>query len=170
MVRILGRILLAAGPAWLGFHAAARLARRPSVLRDLAGALEEMGREISFRLTPLPEIFARLAAERDGPVESVFAACAGGVDGLEERSMGEIWRSALRQADLDLDARSGRAMEELGSALGRCGGADLAAALDQAAAELRAAAGAADRETEQKGRMDRVLGLTAGAALFILLW
>ena len=170
MVRLLGLLLLAAGPAWAGFHAAARLARRPRVLRELAAALEEMGREVSFCLTPLPELFARLADGREGPVGALFARCAAGLDGLEACSMGAIWRSAIREAGLDLDSRSGRALEELGSALGRCGGADLAAALEQTAEELRAAAETAARETEQKGRMDRVLGLTAGAALVILLW
>ena len=45
----------------------------------------------------------------------------------------------------------------------------LRAALDRANAELSAAAEQAEREWEQKGRMDQVLGLTAGAVLVILL-
>ena len=88
-----------------------------------------------------------------GSAEDVFAVCGIGINlEISPRNLGAI------------------CLEELGSARGRCGGTDLAAALEQTAAELRAAAETAARETEQKGRMDRVLGLTAGAALVILLW
>ena len=170
MLRTWGLLLLAAGPAWAGFCAAARLGRRARLLRELAAALEEMEREVAFRLTPLPELFARLAAEHGGPAGALFAACAGGVVGLEERSMGQVWRQALGEAGLDLDRRSGSALEELGDVLGRYDAQGLRAALTGAAAELRAASAAAEREREQKGRMERVLGLTAGAVLAILLW
>ena len=170
MLRLAGAVLLAAGPALAGFCAAARLGRRPRVLRELAGALEQMEREVAFRLTPLPELFAGLAAEHSGAVGAVFSACAAGTEGLERRSMGQVWRRALEEAGLDLDARSARVLEELGDVLGRYDAEGLRAALCGAAEELRAAAGQAERELEQKGRMERVLGLTAGAMLAILLW
>ena len=170
MLRLTGAFLLAAGPALAGFYAAARLGRRPRMLRELAGALEQMEREVAFRLTPLPEIFAGLAAEHSGAVGAVFSACAAGTEGLERRPMGQVWRRALEEAGLDLDARSARVLEELGDVLGRYDAEGLRAALCGAAEELRAAAGQAERELEQKGRMERVLGLTAGAMLAILLW
>ena len=170
MVRAAGLLLLACGPALAGLLAAARLARRPRVLRELAAALEQMEREVAFRLTPLPELFARLAEEHGGPVGAAFSACGRQMEELDSRSVGEIWRRGLESARLDLDGRSARTLEELGDVLGRYDVEGLRAALARAAEELAAAAERAEAEREQKGRMTQVLGLTAGAALFILLW
>ena len=164
-----GAVLLAAGPAVIGFHAARRLARRPRLLRELAAALEQMEREISFRLTPLPELFVRLSQEYSGPVGALFSCCARDMDDLGQRSLSQIWRQALTEATLDLDSRGQRALEELGEVLGRYDGDGLRGALRQTCGELTAAAEEAERERERKGRMDQVLGLTTGVLLVILL-
>lgn len=169
MLRLAGAVLLAAGPAVIGFHAASRLARRPRLLRELAAALEQMEREVSFRLTPLPELFVRLSQEYSGPVGALFACCARDMDDLGQRSLSQIWRQALTEATLDLDSRGQRALEELGEVLGRYDGDGLRGALSQTCGELTAAAEEAEREQERKGRMDQVLGLTTGALLVILL-
>lgn len=169
MLRLAGAVLLAAGPAVIGFHAARRLARRPRLLRELAAALEQMEREISFRLTPLPELFVRLSQEYSGPVGALFSCCARDMDDLGQRSLSQIWRQALTEATLDLDSRGQRALEELGEVLGRYDGDGLRGALRQTCGELTAAAEEAERERERKGRMDQVLGLTTGALLVILL-
>ena len=166
MLRLAGAVLLAAGPAVIGFHAASRLARRPRLLRELAAALEQMEREISFRLTPLPELFVRLSQEYSGPVGALFACCARDLDDLGQRSLSQ---QALTEATLDLDSRGQRALEELGEVLGRYDGDGLRGALRQTCGELTAAAEEAEREQERKGRMDQVLGLTTGALLVILL-
>ena len=169
MLRLAGAVLLAAGPAVIGFHAARRLARRPRLLRELAAALEQMEREISFRLTPLPELFVRLSQEYSGPVGALFSCCARDMDDLGQRSLSQIWRQALTEATLDLDSRGQRALEELCEVLGRYDGDGLRGALRQTCGELTAAAEEAERERERKGRMDQVLGLTTGALLVILL-
>ena len=169
MLRLAGAVLLAAGPALIGFHAAGRLARRPRLLRELIAALEQMEREISFRLTPLPQLFLRLSEEYSGPVGTLFGCCVRDMDDLGQRSLSQIWRQALGEASLDLDGRGLRALEELGEVLGRYDGDGLQGALRQACGELTAAAEEAERERDQKGRMDQVLGLTSGAFLVILL-
>ena len=52
----MGALLTVGGGAFLGFDAHRRLRRRARVLRQLAGALEQMDREIAFRLTPMPQL------------------------------------------------------------------------------------------------------------------
>ena len=59
MLRLMGAVLLVGGCGAVGFSAAGRLARRVEVLRALLGALEGMERELSFRLTPMPELLER---------------------------------------------------------------------------------------------------------------
>lgn len=169
MLRLAGALLLAMGPAVIGFRAADCLRRRPRRLRETAGALEQMEREISYRLTPLPELFSTLSQEYSGPVGELFARCARDMDGLGQRSMAQIWRQALSDAALDIEGRGLRALEELGEVLGRYDGKAVRGALKRACAELYMAADEAEREWERKGRMDQVLGLTAGALLVILL-
>ena len=169
MIRLVGALLTAAGGAFWGFAAARRLRRRARVLRQLAGAMEQMEREISFRLTPLPEVFAALSQEYSGPVGALFAGCVQEMDGLDRQPMAKLWRQALAEAPLDLDGRGLRALEELGEVLGRYDGDSLCIALKQACGELIAAAEEAEREREQKERMEQILGLTAGALLVILL-
>ena len=169
MLRLVGAVLLAMGPTMIGFYAASRLARRPRILRELIGALEQMEREITFRLTPLPELFAHLAQTHSGPVGRVFSSCTAGMDELGRRPISEIWRKALDDAQLDVTGRARKALEELGDVLGQYDEQGLRGALEQARAELSAAAEQAEQEREQKGRMDQVLGLTTGALLVILL-
>lgn len=168
-MRLLGAALLASGPAIIGFCAAGRLARRPRILRQLAAALEQMEREISFRLTPLSEVFTMLSQEYSGPVGALFSGCAQEMDGLDRQPMSKLWRRALAEVSLDLEGRGLRALEELGEVLGRYDGDNLCIALKQACGELIAAAEEAEREREQKERMEQILGLTAGALLVILL-
>ena len=149
MLKLIGALLLAGGAGALGCSAAAQLSRRVAVLRALLGALEGMEREIAFRLTPMPELLERAAAESPPPVCTLFARCRTLLDELGERSMAELWREALEQVPLGLDGP--------GEALAHTR-AELSRALEQA------------REAREKqGRMYQVLGITAGAFLVILL-
>ena len=113
MLKLIGALLLAGGAGALGCSAAAQLSRRVAVLRALLGALEGMEREIAFRLTPMPELLERAAAESPPPVCTLFARCRTLLDELGERSMAELWREALEQVPLGLDGPGRLALEEL---------------------------------------------------------
>ena len=117
MLKLIGALLLAGGAGALGCSAAAQLSRRVAVLRALLGALEGMEREIAFRLTPMPELLERAAAESPPPVCTLFARCRTLLDELGERSMAELWREALEQVPLGLDGPGRLALEELGEEL-----------------------------------------------------
>lgn len=169
MIRLLGALLTAGGGAFLGFAAAGRLKRRAGVLRQLASALEQMDREISFRLTPMPELMERLSAEYPPPVGQLFANCRRGMEHLGERPLAEIWREALGETDLDLEGRGAAVLDELGEVLGRFGESGLHDALVRAGEELTREGELAREDGEKRGRMYQVLGLAAGGLLVILL-
>ena len=169
MIRLIGALLTAGGGAWLGFSAAMRLRRRVRVLRQLAGALEQMDREVAFRLTPMPELMERLAAEYPPPVGELFANCRRGMEQLGERSLSEIWRTALADTDLDLERRAAAVLDELGEVLGRYEETGLRTALARAEAELTREGELAREEVRQRGRMYQVLGLACGGLVVILL-
>ena len=75
MLRFLGAVLLTGGAGMLGLGAATRLSRRVRTLYLLTEALERMERELSFRLTSVPELFALLADYIAPPVGTFFACC-----------------------------------------------------------------------------------------------
>lgn len=169
MIRLMGALLTVGGGAFLGFDAHRRLNRRARVLRQLAGALEQMDREISFRLTPMPQLMEELAADYPPPVGDLFANCRKGMDQLGERSLAEIWRQALADTPLDLEGRAAGILDELGEVLGRFEESGLRSALARAGAELTREAELAREDGEKRGRMYQVLGLTCGGLLVILL-
>lgn len=169
MIRLMGALLTVGGGAFLGFDAHRRLKRRAMVLRQLAGALEQMDREIAFRLMPMPQLMEELAADYPPPVGDLFANCRKGMEELGERSLAEIWRQALEDTPLDLEGRSAAVMDELGEVLGRFEESSLRSALARAGAELTREAELAREDGEKRGRMYQVLGLTCGGLLVILL-
>ena len=168
MIRLLGALLTAGGGAFLGLSAARRLKRRARVLRQLAGALEQMDREVAFRLTPMPRLMEQLAAWPE-PVGTLFANCRKGMEALGEQSLAEIWRRALAETDLDLEGRAAAVLDELGEVLGRFEESGLRSALARAGAELAREGELAREDGEKRGRMYQVLGLAWGGLLVILL-
>ena len=165
----MGALLTVGGGAFLGFDAHRRLRRRARVLRQLAGALEQMDREIAFRLTPRPQLMEELAADYPPPVGTLFANCRKGMEELGERSLAEIWRQALADTPLDLEGRAAGILDELGEVLGRYEESGLRSALARAVAELTREGELAREDGEKRGRMYQVLGLAWGGLLVILL-
>ena len=165
----MGALLTVGGGAFLGYDAHRRLRRRARVLRQLAGALEQMDREIAFRLTPMPQLMEELAADYPPPVGTLFANCRKGMKELGERSLAEIWRQALADTPLDLEGRAAGILDELGEVLGRFEESGLRSALARAVAELTREGELAREDGEKRGRMYQVLGLAWGGLLVILL-
>ena len=165
----MGALLTVGGGAFLGYDAHGRLKRGARVLRQLAGALEQMDREIAFRLTPMPQLMEELAADYPPPVGTLFANCRKGMEELGERSLAEIWRQALADTPLDLEGRAAGILDELGEVLGRFEESGLRSALARAVAELTREGELAREDGEKRGRMYQVLGLAWGGLLVILL-
>lgn len=169
MLRLAGALLLAGGMAALGFAATGRLRRRVNTLTALAGALELMTRELSFRLTPMPELLEHLAGKAAPPVDLLFLHCREGLKDLGEVSLGQIWREGLRLAPLGLGQQDLEVLDGLGDVLGRYDGEGQLAALEQVRGELERILAGAREERDRLGRVYQAVGAAAGAALVILL-
>lgn len=169
MLKLLGSVLLAGGAATLGFSAAAQLERRVRALRTLLGALEVMEREVSFRLTPMPELLSSLAERTPCPVGSFFSHCWSGLEHLGEKRLEEIWDEALEAVPMDLDVEERQVLHELGGVLGRYDGEGQREALALARVQLGGCLVRASEERTRLGRVYGALGLAAGMFLVILL-
>ena len=169
MLRALGVVLLVGSAGTLGVLAAARLQRRVTALRAVLGALELAERELSFRLTPIPELFASLARRALPPAGLCFGRCLEALDRLGEAGLGELWREAVAETLTDLSPRDRETLSALGEVLGRYDGAGQREALSLARAELSRALEGAEADRDCRGRMYAALGLTAGAFCAVLL-
>lgn len=169
MLRLLGAVLLTGGAGALGFGAAARLNRHVRTLRLLTEALERMERELSFRLTSIPELFTLLASHLAPPVGPFFARCRDSLCHLGDERLEDLWRSALADSDLDLEGEERQVLETLGGILGRYDGEGQTQALALARAQLEQCLEAAVAERARMGKVYGALGLAAGAFLVIVL-
>ncbi len=166
MLRALGAALVLGSLGWAGWSMGREERRRLETLRELIGALEGMEREMAFRLTPLPDLFARLGEQ--GGLSPFFRACAACAAGGEE-PFETGWRRAVGELAGRLDAGAVECLLRLGRGLGRCDGDGEAARLAAAVEELRLLLAQTGEECRRKSRLWTVLGLTAGAFLVILL-
>lgn len=170
MIRWIGALLLMAGAAGLGLGAAAQLRTRVASLRSLVGALGQLERELTFRLTPMPELMERLARQSQGPAAYLFAHCRDHLWELGEKSFGQLWREALDgEPDLLLDERESQILLELGEVLGRYDVEGQSGALRNSVLELGRCLAGAEEEQRRLGRVYTTLGLGSGAMLVILL-
>ena len=169
MLKVLGAMLLICGAAAMGFSAAGVLRRRVEGLRGLLAALERMEREISFRLTPVPDLIRLLARDAPPPVNGFFRACLARLPRLGERRFSELWREALAECPMDLAPEDRTLWGEVGDVLGRYDAGGQLASLEEIAARLRRQLERAEADHARLGRVYGALGLTAGSMLAILL-
>lgn len=138
-------------------------------LQALLGALELMERELSFRLTPMPELLERLSRQADPPADGLFAGCREGLSSLGERSLAELWKAGVRQPALLLEAEELALLDGLGQVLGSYDGEGQLAALAPDLRGAGAGAGGGRSERKRMGRVYQTLAWRPGAFLAILL-
>lgn len=164
----LGCALALCACGWLGWSAARELKLRVAQLRAVLAALEEMERELRCRLTPMPELLAGLGERTPGEAGRFFARCAAGMEELDG-PFSLLWDRALAESGLSLTEEDRRVLGELGGTLGRYDAASQCAAIGQVRSRLAGNLAAAVERRDRLGRVYGVLGLSAGAALVILL-
>ena len=71
-LKLIGAVLIIAGCGGVGFSMAAAHRREENALRQLIGALDYMGCELQYHLTPLPELCRCAATESGGCISKVL--------------------------------------------------------------------------------------------------
>ena len=66
MLKLIGGLMIVFASGWTGLAPAARLRRQLALLEQLDGALSLMRAELTSSLTPLPDLFKKLALSLDG--------------------------------------------------------------------------------------------------------
>lgn len=169
MLRMIGAGLLLAAAAAMGFGAAGELKTHVRELEQLILSLESMERELTNRLTPLPELLRRTAEGSGGRVGEFYALCAQALARQEERPFAQLWRQAMEAAGLRLEEDELGTLAELGNVLGRYDAASQSRALEEARARMGQALVRAKEQQSRLGKVYGTLGVTAGAFLVIVL-
>lgn len=166
MMKIMGAVLVFTGCGGFGFAMAAACRREEEDLRQLIRALEYMSCELTYRMTPLPQL---------------CRSAAGTVSGCTAKVLLELSRELERQLEPDAQCCMHTVLDalepppvlrglfaELGATLGRF---DLPGQLRGLEGAIRAAELALRSHRERRSsriRSYQTLGLCAGAAMAIL--
>ena len=167
MMKWIGALLVLAACGTTGFRGAAEYLRQLQDFRSLISVLDMMECELSYNLTPLPELCRKSASFGSKRVRSVFRTLA---QTLERQPYYDVMggMSWVLQQNKDSSKRLSRMLENLGNCLGRfdLSGqlAGLASVREQCIQELSIL----EKNREQRTRSFQTLGLCAGAALVIL--
>lgn len=168
MARLLGAALVAFGCAWIGFQAADGLRRQLRALRDMAGALAFLERELELGSPPLPQLMERAEAHSSGPARLLFEGCRRGLDHLDEEDMGTLWRRLVSERR-ELGEEGQEALSPLGDLLGRYDSRAQRESISGVRRRLEELADRGEEERLSRGRVYQVMGLSGGAFLVILL-
>lgn len=155
------------GSLWTGLHATRRLRLTHESLRDMIAALELMAGEIAFAATPFVPL-CRRAGEGRGKAVRAFFTVLGREGENPDFSPEGLTRRACGEAGLLLSPQAVAALERLFDGFGRFDREGQLQQLRLTAGELASLSNALSEQMEGRCRTYRVLGLSGGAALLIL--
>ena len=161
-MRLLAISLIATGPVLVGFHQASRGRQLVGQLQALIGALDELEREIGFGQATLLAIFQKSE-------QPLLRSCAKALGQTRPPSMSRIWSRELEHCFPLLGSAELETAKQVGQVLGRYDTRRQCQALEQAREFLTLAERALREEAQRSGRVNRMLGMAAGALLFIIL-
>lgn len=162
-----GCLLMAAGTG-MGLYAAHRLRRRVVFLETCGRLLQALWQEMSYTVQPLPDLWRRLA---QGEAFASFSLVQDTVGELDRAPFAAAFAAAVERAaeeGLVLPATR-RLLLEFGEGCGRTDLEGQQAHIAYYRTLLTAGEEDARRIYGEKGRVYRVLGVTGGAALTLLL-
>ena len=168
MIKLLGSIFAAGGALWLGCFWAGALRRRTAAVEDVLRGLALLEGELSLRGGTLEELMLRLAPRAPGAAGELFAAFARGLSRLGEDTAAGLWRAAVEE--LETLSREGKGLLiPLGEFLGRYEVQEQCRAIGETRARLEQLLEREQAQCRENCRLCRVLSLSGGAFLVILL-
>ena len=166
MLRMMGAGFILAGSGAFGFAMAAASRREERQMKQLLGALEYLSCELSYRLTPLPNLCRGAAEGRGGVVAEFFLELARELERQAEPDVQSCVKSILARMELPASLR--RILGELGQTLGRFDLPGQLRGLELSIRETEQALRTIRDGAPERRRSWQTLGLCVGAALAIL--
>ena len=168
MVKLFGATLTAAACAWIGFRGAGTLRLRVRGMRELEQGLLLLERELELHKAPLPELLEQVSRRSTGCAARLFSLCWEGMQGLERSSVRDIWERSLASCSV-LGEETFQILLPLGAVLGQCGAEAQVEGIAAVRGQLERLSRLAEEEWRQQGGVYRIIGVSGGAFLVILL-
>lgn len=165
MLTVCGLLLVVGGCTLFGFRAADELLVRVRLLEELVLAVQVLERELSLFRPTLPVLLERMAQGRDKRVSNLLINCRTEIE--KGKCFTDIWE-AQRQK-LPLSESEQGLLRGLGQVLGRYDDKGQVQAAARIREELEKCAVHQREENRTKGRLYRMLGVTAGGFLVLTL-
>jgi len=160
--------MILGGCGAVGFKMAADHRKEIRTLRACMRALEHMSSELSFRVTPLPQLCRAVANEQHGTIRSVFMAMAEELDAQILPDASRCMKAALQRIR-DVPEHTGACLQILGETLGYFDLEGQLVGLETALQACKEHLRQLENNKDVRLRSYQTLGLCAGAALAILL-
>lgn len=165
--KLIGAALIIAGCGGVGFSMAAAHRREEKALRQLIRALDYMGCELQYRLTPLPELCRYAASESGGAVSQVLVQLASELEAQVAPDAGSCMNAVLSKTS-GLPPRTRKNFQLLGVSLGQFDLQGQLTGLETARKQCRRELDELSKNRDVRLRSYQTLGLCAGSALAIL--
>ena len=166
-VRIIGAAMLMAGSSGFGIALAAHSIRQKQLLQQLSRIVSEMQWELTFRLTPLPELCRQASGSVHGELKSIFQELGNRLDRGWDGDVSGCMNALASRPELPRAVR--RCLRELGSCLGRFDLEGQIEGLKAVNETIRQELDLLNESGKERIRSYQTLALCAGAALVILL-
>lgn len=166
-LKFIGAAFIIAGCGGVGFSMAATHRREEKALRQLIRALDYMGCELQYRLTPLPELCRCAASESGGAVSQALLYLAVELESQVAPDAASCMNVALSRTR-GLPQRARKNLQLLGSSLGKFDLQGQLTGLEAARKQCRRELEELSRDRDVRLRSYQTLGLCAGSALAIL--
>ena len=168
MTALLGKSLLFLACLWLGADRTRRRKERTACLRSFRQVIADLGREMTFSLTPVDELLAK-ASQESGPVPEFFAVCRRRFEETGGESWADSWKQSLGEARLPVRETDAALLARAGEILGRWDGETQQNALAEFLSRLDETIFDGTEEEKRLFRVDLTLGITAGLFCVLLL-
>lgn len=169
-MKLIGAILICISSTIIGLRIGTSERTRYHTLCGLSFALDFMIVEISCKLTPLKEIFEKLAFQAPEPIKHFFHQCVLCGETRLDDSIIKIWKETAENSKfLCLKDAELQVLKEIGTTLGRYRAEEQIALLKGFQTQVESLKETAKEEQLRNRRVYRSLGITCGVALVVLL-
>jgi len=167
MQQLLGAALVAGACAWTGFRQADMLRRQVRAMEDLENGLSLLEQRLQLG-GPLPRLLQEVGERSAGPAQSLFCFCGKELENEDCMPFAVLWRQGVERLN-GLEPEGKDCLLPLGEALGQCALDDQRKAVSVSLRRFERLIHLAREECRSQGKLYRVLGLSGGAFLTILL-
>lgn len=164
----IGALLIITGCGGAGFSICTAYRKEESLLRQMLSALQTMESELSYRLTPLPQLCRHTADASEGMVRRLFESLAAELEQQVLPQACDCMAAALANLP-DMPRSLRRVCSELGKTLGNLDLNGQLQGLDASKKLCCRYLAKLEHNRDARLRSYQTLGLCAGAALAILL-